>query len=304
MLAGFLTALVALQVPEVLGAGQDVFHEAILGDSYAAKTLLFILLAKVLVTVLCTGLGIAGGVIFPSMLIGALFGAIFGLLVPATLLSSYSGVSDYAICGMVAVMSPIIGAPIAALLLVFEMTHNYEVTIAAMVAVVIANLVASGWYGRSFYDQQLAKRGIDMSLGRERAYLMHHRVTEHLRDCLPVVSLETPVSTARERMTEWQANSIVIVDSDSRYLGTLSQVQVANIEDSAKIASIDLLPGPQFDETTSIWNAMQVMRHYMGDAIPVSDSTSGRYLGAIPEAAVINAYLDATESLRREEHET
>jgi cytidine deaminase len=41
---------------------------------------------------------------------------------------------DYAICGMVAIMSPVIGAPMTALLLVFEMTRNYEVTIAAMVA--------------------------------------------------------------------------------------------------------------------------------------------------------------------------
>ena len=45
------------------------------------------------------------------------------------------------------------------------------------------------------------------------------------------------------------------------------------------------------------------MRAYMGDAIAVIDSSSGRYLGAIPESAVINAYLDATESLRREKYE-
>ena len=159
MIAGFATSLVALQVPEVLGVGQDVFREAILGNSYSADVLLLILVAKLLVTVTCVGFGFAGGVIFPSMLMGALFGAMFALLVPGALLDSYSGVSHYAICGMVAVMSPVIGAPMTALLLVFEMTRNYEVTIAAMVAVVFANLVASIWFGRSLYDQQLAQRG-------------------------------------------------------------------------------------------------------------------------------------------------
>ena len=48
---------------------------------------------------------------------------------------------------------------------------------------------------------------------------------------------------------------------------------------------------------------MHCMRDYIGEAIPVVDSDSGRYLGAIPEAVVIDAYLDASQKLRREEHE-
>ena len=48
---------------------------------------------------------------------------------------------------------------------------------------------------------------------------------------------------------------------------------------------------------------METMREYIGVAVPVIDSVSGRYLGAIPEAVVINAYLDAAQELRREEYE-
>jgi CIC family chloride channel protein len=303
MLAGFVTALIALQVPEVLGAGQDVFRDAILGSSYEADSLLLILVAKLLVTVICIGFGFAGGVIFPSMLIGVLFGALFAQLVPELLLDSYSGVSDYAICGMVAIMSPVIGAPMTALLLVFEMTRNYEITIAAMVAVVFANLIASIWYGRSLYDQQLAARGIDLSLGRERAYLMHHKVGEHLTDCLPVVSRQTSVKDADTQMSTRQTSTAVVVDDEQRYLGILSQQQLSAQGDNNSVASIEFQSQPSFNERTSIWDAMQVMRGYMGEAIAVVDSSNGRYLGAIPEAAVINAYLDATEELRREEHE-
>jgi CIC family chloride channel protein len=304
MLAGFVTAVIALQVPEVLGAGQDVFREAILGNSYSADSLLLILIAKMLVTVICIGFGFAGTVIFPSMLIGAMFGALFALLVPELLLDSYSGVSDYAICGMVAIVSPVIGAPLTALLLVFEMTRNYEITIAAMVAVVFANLVASIWYvGRSLYDQQLAGRGIDLSLGRERAYLMHHKVGEHLRDCLPVVSQQASLEEANAQMSARQTASLVIVDDQQCYLGVVLQQQLVGLNASTSIAQIDLKTLPRFTEQTSLWDAMQVMRDYLGEAIAVVDSTNGRYLGAIPEAAVINAFLDATEDLRREEHE-
>jgi len=45
------------------------------------------------------------------------------------------------------------------------------------------------------------------------------------------------------------------------------------------------------------------MRNFMGEAIAVVDSANGRYLGSVAESVVINAYLDATAELRREEHE-
>jgi CIC family chloride channel protein len=264
---------------------------------------LLILAAKLLVTIICIGFGFAGGVIFPSMLIGALFGALFAQLLPELLLDSYSGVSDYAICGMVAIMSPVIGAPMTALLLVFEMTRNYEITIAAMIAVVFANLIASIWYGRSMYDQQLAGRGIDLSLGRERAYLMHHKVGERVSDCLPVVLQQTCIDEAGAQITARQTATAVVVDDEHHYLGILSQQQLIGLDANNSVASIEFQPQPRFNERTSIWDAMQVMRSYMGEAIAVVDSSNGRYLGAIAEAAVISAYLDATEELRREEHE-
>ena len=148
-----------------------------------------------------------------------MFGALFALLVPELLMNQYSGISVYAICGMVAVMSPVIGAPMTALLLVFEFTRNYEITVAAMVAIVFANLVAYNWFGRSLYDTMLAERGIDLSMGRERAYLMHHKVVEYATDLLPVVQLSTSLAQLREQMVASSSSSSVIVDSDNRYQG-------------------------------------------------------------------------------------
>jgi len=301
MFAGFILALVAMQIPEVLGTGQAVFNQAIQGEVYSADSLLLILVAKLLVTVLCIGFG--GGVIFPSLLIGVLFGALFALLVPEMLMDDYSGVSTYAICGMVAVMSPIIGAPMTALLLVFELTRSYEITVAAMLAIVFANLIAHNWYGRSLYDNQLKLRGIDLSLGRERAYLMHHKVAAHVTESLPVIQQSANLGALRLKMNEKSSGSAVILDHDNRYLGQVYQHQLHELDDDATITSIELQQGSTFTEKTSIWESMEIMRSYFGEAIVVIDSASGAYLGAVPEAVVINAYLDAAQELRREEYE-
>jgi len=303
MVAGFIVSLVALQVPEVLGAGQEVFRLASLGGTYSADTLLLILVSKLLVTVLCIGFGFAGGVIFPALLIGVLFGALFALMVPELLLSDYSGLSAYAVCGMVAVMSPVIGAPMTALLFVFEFTRSYEITIAAMVTIVFANLIAFRWYGRSLYDNQLMARGIDLSMGRERAYLMHHKVANFVVDSLPVVPQNADLAFLREQMAAKSTATAVIVTADSHYLGQIFQHQLHEQDDNASVGSIELQHGTEFDENTSIWEAMETMRSYIGEAIAVVDRRSGRYLGAVPEAVVINAYLDAAQELRREEYE-
>jgi CBS domain-containing protein len=78
---------------------------------------------------------------------------------------------------------------------------------------------------------------------------------------------------------------------------------MTGLDPESRITAVELQLPPCFNENTSIWKAMQVMRAYMGAAIAVVDSNTGRYLGAVPESVVINAYLDASENLRREEHE-
>jgi len=303
MLAGFVLGVIALQIPEVLGAGQEILHTASLPGSYSAGELTRVLLTKVFVTVLCIGFGFAGGIIFPALLVGVLFGALFATSVPELLLGEYSGLSVYAICGMVAVASPVIGAPMTALLIIFELTRNYEITIAAMVTVVFSNLVAYHWYGRSLFDNQLAEHGLDLSLGRDRAYLQHQPVIDHLTQILPCFDGSTCCGKLNDQLKSSALKTAVVIDSERKYLGLVYLDQLGECNPDTNLASLTFDQGLVFDETTSLWSAMQSMRDYIGEAIPVVNSENGRYLGAIPESKVISSYLDALHDLRREEHE-
>ena len=74
--------------------------------------------------------------------------------------------SVIAICGMASVAGAVIGAPLTAVLIVFELTQSYSLGLSALVSVVIAVLVSEKFYGHSYFDKQLLSRGIDLSDGR------------------------------------------------------------------------------------------------------------------------------------------
>ena len=303
MLAGFILALVSLQIPEVLGAGLDVLRQATEPGSFSILELTVILIAKAAVTALCIGFGFAGGVILPALLIGVLFGALFASTVPELLLTDYSGLSVYAVCGMVALASPVIGAPMTALLIIFELTRHYEITVAAMVTIVFANLVSYHWYGRSLFDAQLLARGLDLSLGRDRAYLRHLKVMNYTSHKAPVINSACNCRQFLDQMSNDSAQSAAVIDDQGCYQGIVSRSQLEGMEDDAPVAGLAARTELEFDENTSLWHAMDILRDYTGDAVPVVHSQTRQFLGTAPAKVVISAYLDAIHDLRREEHE-
>jgi CIC family chloride channel protein len=72
---------------------------------------------------------------------------------------------------MGAVSAAVLGAPISTTLIVFELTDDYPLTIAVMIGVVISNVVAQQVLGKSFFNWQLERAGLDLKGGFEAALL-------------------------------------------------------------------------------------------------------------------------------------
>ena len=94
-----------------MGIGKEALRFATIDGAFGLGELGLILIAKIAVTALCLGFGFAGGVFSPALLIGILFGALFGSALDQLTPIAHSGMVPYAICGMMAVTSPVIGAP-------------------------------------------------------------------------------------------------------------------------------------------------------------------------------------------------
>jgi chloride channel protein, CIC family len=169
----YLQHMIGMLIVGGLGYGLMVTtgHYFVAGPSYAALqdmlrgdistfgffALLFI--AKVLATVLTLGSGGSGGVFSASLVIGAAFGGLVGTA--ATLVAPSLGldVTDFCIVGMAGMLGGTTGAAITAIVMVFELTRDYNVIVPMILGVTLALAVRRAVLPESVYTLKLVKKG-------------------------------------------------------------------------------------------------------------------------------------------------
>ena len=164
VIGGLAIGVFAVFIPEILGVGYEVTNLA-LREKYTLGFLLILLIAKTLTIAITLASRFGGGIFSPSLYLGAVTGGAFGLIAAMLFphLASTSGV--YSIVGMGAVAGAVLGAPLSTVLIVFELTGGYEITIALLLAVSVATIVLKAIVGQSFFSWQLAMRGLFLDHG-------------------------------------------------------------------------------------------------------------------------------------------
>ncbi|MDQ6784120.1 MAG: chloride channel protein [Actinomycetota bacterium] len=158
LVAFAILGVIGLRYPQLFGNGKDMANGVFIGGgSLALLAALFIL--KPLVTSLCLGSGASGGLFTPVMSTGAVFGAFLGLA--WSHLWPGSPIGAYAMIGAAAMIGAGMQAPLAALLLVLELTHSgFSIMIPMMAATVIATGVSRHIDGYSIYSARLSANDV------------------------------------------------------------------------------------------------------------------------------------------------
>lgn len=160
IIAGTLTAVLALAVPEILGIGYDTVDDALLGD-IALFMLLAILTLKLIATSVTVAMGMPVGLIGPTLFMGAMTGgALWAGVIPV--IDNISSAAFYVMLGMGAMMGAVLQAPLAALMAVMELTHNPNIILPAMLVIIVANITANQVFGvRSIFTMQMEMMGLE-----------------------------------------------------------------------------------------------------------------------------------------------
>ncbi|MEL0437389.1 chloride channel protein [Phycobacter sp. K97] len=168
--SGALLGLIAIWFPHIIGVGYETTVLALTGGLVLSQAILFSLVKAAAVAVTMGG-RMGGGVFSPSLMIGAMTGLAFGLIATSVLPDVSGTHTLYAFAGMGAVAAAVLGAPISTTLIVFELTGDWQIGLAVMVAVSLSTALASRLVDRSFFLTQLERRNIHCAAGPQ-AYLL------------------------------------------------------------------------------------------------------------------------------------
>lgn len=140
-LGGLVVGLVSSYEPQVWGNGYSVVN-SLLHTPWAWQALATVLLLKLIATAATYGSGAVGGVFTPTLFVGASLGALVGTLAQGLWPGLTGGPSAYAVVGMGALLVGATHAPLMSILMVYEMTRDYQLVLPLMLAVVSANYIA------------------------------------------------------------------------------------------------------------------------------------------------------------------
>jgi chloride channel protein, CIC family len=158
---GILLGAVLYFLPQLYGVGYPVIGHAFDGN-YALIFLLLLLVGKMVATSLTIGIGGSGGVFAPSLFMGAMFGLMYGSVVHHVAPGISGPVAAYGLIGMGAVFAGAARAPITAVIIMFELTGEYSIILALMVAIVLAELLSRLLTQDTIYTLKLRRRGVDL----------------------------------------------------------------------------------------------------------------------------------------------
>lgn len=165
VLFGLSVALIGVAWPDALGTGQD-FLSGLLrlegAGSYVWWGLALVAVAKIVTSALTRAGGGSAGTFMPSLVIGGSVGAAFAIVMQQGFGLNSIDTGAFAVVGMAATFATIARAPLTSVIIVFELTGNYELVLPLMLGAALATYMGERLHPESAYTIPLARRRISL----------------------------------------------------------------------------------------------------------------------------------------------
>ncbi len=305
-LAGFMIGLLGLALPQVLSIGYGIVGDImleqarpeLLGQAVPLALFLALLLGgKLLASVLSSAGGFPGGLLGPTLFLGAALGALFGGAVHQFAPALTESYGAWALVGCGALTAAALQAPITIMLMVFEMTADYHIMLPLMAACSVATLVARAFSRASVFTEVLEERGIDTEWGREQSWLRSVPVSRIPWRSIPSVSEHAGLEELKRVYIESGKGCVQVVDAEGLMVGI---VTFADLQQWLLDPSMDetVLAGEVANrnvrviaENSSLLEAIRVFDRESFEQLPVVAADNPRkVLGIISRNAVFQTY--------------
>lgn len=221
-LGGAIMGLIAMGYPLVWGNGYGAANRILLGQM-AGGAVFLLLLAKLLASAVAVGSGTIGGLMTPTLMLGAALGSLFGMGLHRLDCGLVLPTGAFALVGMGSVLAATLHSPLLAMILVFEISLNYSLMPPLMLGCALASLVARRLHPESVYAESLRLRELESE--RESGRLgsaLELTVGDLMRAPVAPVHEETPLAEIAVRFLTGTYNFLPVTDATGRLVGVVA----------------------------------------------------------------------------------
>jgi CIC family chloride channel protein len=232
---------------DVLAFGYGSIQQAFLG-TLPISLMLAIALGKMLTTSFSIGSGGSGGVFGPSMVIGGMLGGAIGTVAQGLMPTVITQPGAFVAVGMAGFFAAAANTPISTLVMVSEMTGNYQLLLPALWVCSLSYLITRRW---TLYRSQVPSR-FDSPAHRGAAYVDVLKDL-HVRDAVGERPMHTlfegaPLRDVILAFTESSQHCFPVLDGGGRMTGIVWLHQIRQFleeeEPSGLVIAHDLMAAP------------------------------------------------------------
>ena len=287
VIGGLAIGLIALIFPQVMGVGYDSINAALHGNMiwYVALGLVFI---KIIATSVTLGSGGSGGIFAPSLFMGAMLGAFFGYFVHLYFPDITAGPGAYALVAMGGLVAGTTRAPVTAIIIVFELTNDYDIILPLMVTVVISTILSSKLSRESIYTLKLVLRNIHIKEGTASNIMESIFVKDVYKSEYDSINVSDNFSEVVNKVIHGSGRKFPVVNNNE-LVGIILTETIKDYlfeKDSLKdlLVASDLL-SPNFDKISlsdNCQSALDKMKNHDYDGLAVVESPdSNKLIGMV-----------------------
>ena len=249
-----------------------------------------VLVVNFALTLLVYGSGASGGLFAPTLVLGSALGSLVGL--SSQLLFNVGDPQTFALAGMGAFFGAVAKVPITAIVIVFEITRDFNLVLPLMIVSVLAYVVAEQVSAGSLYDRLLELRGWETPATEDNTSgLLKIRVNDVMQRQVETVESDLSIGEVLQVFRRSPYGGFPVVQ-ETRLVGMITETDLMKLtqtplSDDTPISEL-MMPQPvMVSSEDPLMQALYLLERHQISRLPVVDGR--RLVGIITHSDIVQA---------------
>jgi chloride channel protein, CIC family len=243
-------------------------------------------------SVIAFGAGTPGGVFAPSLVMGASLGVLVGTLEVATL--GAGPAITYSLVGMGAFFGAVSRVPFTGIVIIFEMTTDFNLVLPLMISSVMAYIIAERVSPGSLYELLLKRQGIDLATAVDapvQQTLDRLTASDIMQRRVETLEIDLSIQDAKKAFARSHHRGFPVLER-GRLVGILTQTdltgqKMTNLAETVAIREIMTAQPVTVAPKDTLSHVLYTLNRFEVSRLPVVESR--KLVGIITRADIIRA---------------